>query len=429
MHILYITPYTPNRIRVRSFEFLRALVARGHQVTLGALWATDEEKRDLDALRDLGIGVTARPLRRLQTLANSLAALAGPAPLQAHYAWHPGLAAALAEIVHTQPLGALHVIHVEHLRGARYGLYLAKRMAGQGQAIPIVWDSVDCISHLFRQAAQQSSSRASRLLTAFELRRTAPYERFLLGQFDHTLVTSPVDRAALLALWGDPGQGHAAPQMATPQIDVLPNGVDLAYFCPTEEERLPSTLVLSGKMSYHANVTAARWLVCAIMPRVWRTRPEVDVWIVGKDPPPSVRALAEERSPGSGRVLVTGTVPDIRPYLRRATLAVVPVPYGAGIQTKVLEAMACAAPVVASPQAVSALSTTDGQEAIVAGDAAGFAQAIVRLLDAPAERRRLAQAGRAYVEQHHAWASCAARLEAVYQERLAEKEGSPIVRV
>lgn len=421
MHILYITPYTPNRIRVRSFEFLRTLAARGHQVTLGALWAADEEQRDLEALRDLGIGVTARPLRRPRTLANSLAALAGPAPLQAHYAWHPGLAAALAETVRAQPVD---VIHVEHLRGARYGLYLAERLAAQGQTIPIVWDSVDCISHLFRQAAQQSSSRASRLLTAFELRRTAPYERFLLGQFDHTLVTSPVDRAALLALWGDAAQGRASPK-----IDVLPQGVDLDYFCPTEEERLPSTLVLSGKMSYHANVTAARWLVYEIMPQVWRTRPEVDVWIVGKDPTPGVRALAEERSPGSGRVLVTGTVPDLRPYLRQATLAVVPVPYGAGIQIKVLEAMACATPVVASPQAVSALSTAGGQEVVVAEDAAGFVQAIVRLLDDPAQQRRLAQAGRAYVERHHAWASCTARLEAVYRDRTAEEERSPLVRV
>jgi hypothetical protein len=114
-------------------------------------------------------------------------------------------------------------------------------------------------------------------------------------------------------------------------------------------------------------------------------------------------------------VTVTGIVPDIRPYLRRATLAVAPVPYGAGIQNKVLEAMACGTSVVASPQAISALAIQPGRDLVVAEGVEGFARAVLALLDDPARRAELGQAGRAYVEAHHAWDAVAAQLVGIYQ--------------
>jgi glycosyltransferase involved in cell wall biosynthesis len=244
-------------------------------------------------------------------------------------------------------------------------------------------------------------------MTRLELGRTSRFEPQLLAQFAHTLVTSPADRAALVELAVAAGKDNAGDA-----VSVLPNGVDLEYFTPDDEARLPATLVFSGKMSYHANVTAAQHLVREIMPRIWAQRPDVRVWIVGKDPTREVVALAHET--GDAGVAVTGTVPDIRTYLRRATLAVAPVPYGAGIQNKVLEAMACGAPVVASGQAVSALTAQDGRDLLVAGDNAEFAQLVLALLDAPARRGTLSCAGRLYVEQNHAWPQIVADLEQVY---------------
>ena len=125
-------------------------------------------------------------------------------------------------------------------------------------------------------------------------------------------------------------------------------------------------------MSYHANVTAALHLVNDIMPRVWAHKPEVRLWIVGKDPTPDVQACAA-RHPGT--VVVTGSVPDMRDYLRRATMAVVPVVYGAGIQNKVLEAMACGTPVVTSDKATASLQPGYEHALCVAHDVESFAQA------------------------------------------------------
>jgi hypothetical protein len=88
---------------------------------------------------------------------------------------------------------------VEHLRGAQYGLYLKNRLEKEGLATPVIWDSVDSISHLFRQAMVRSRSALSRGITRFELKRTEPYETWLTTQFDHTLVTSGLDRSALVS--------------------------------------------------------------------------------------------------------------------------------------------------------------------------------------------------------------------------------------
>jgi glycosyltransferase involved in cell wall biosynthesis len=299
------------------------------------------------------------------------------------------------------------VIHVEHLRGAVYGLALRQSQAGtSSRPTPILWDSVDCISLLFGQAAKTSRSLFGRWVSRFELARTRRYEGTVATQFDAVTATSATDLDALQRLAAEFGRGKLMPP-----AQVLPNGVDLDYFKPNFGPRQPSTIVLTGKMSYHANVTAAIHLLDDIMPLVWAELPECRVVIAGSAPPRPVQALAETQR---GRVSVTGFVADLRPYLQQAAVAVAPIAYGAGIQNKVLEALASAAPMIASPQAVSALSVRPGVELIVAGTPAAFAQAIVRLLREPELGQRLGAAGYRYVNQNHHWPAIAGQLEASY---------------
>jgi sugar transferase (PEP-CTERM/EpsH1 system associated) len=402
MRILFVVPYTPNLIRVRPYNLLRALGERGHEVTVLTLATNEAEWADAEALEDGGRQVIALPINRLRSLANCLAALPGSTPLQAVYSWQPQLARRLAGLVRsTNGRSPFDVVHVEHLRGARYGLRL---LDSGGSQPPVVWDSVDCISHLFRQAAEQSNNRTRRWLTRIELERTARYESELIRRFAHVLVTSPVDREALLALPASAGK-------AAPSITVVRNGVDLDYFRPAPETvREKATLVFSGKMSYHANVTMVLHLVREILPRVWEQRPDVRLLIVGKDPPREINELAHARQ----RIVITGTVPDIRPYLQRATLAVVPLVYGAGVQNKVLEAMACATPVIAYQPAVAALSARIGEDVIVAQNADEFAAQLICQLEDSDNRQRIGWNGRHYVESYHDWDRIAAGLEAIY---------------
>jgi glycosyltransferase involved in cell wall biosynthesis len=174
-------------------------------------------------------------------------------------------------------------------------------------------------------------------------------------------------------------------------------------------------VVLSGKMSYHANVTMVVDFIENIMPQVWGSQPDVKVWIVGKDPPAALQAYAEDRN-----VYVTGTVDDIRPYLRKATISASPIPYGVGIQNKVLEAMACGTPVVASQQAVSALDIQEDREVMVGHNPEEFAEKMLALLASPEKRAAVGMAGRTYVERNHDWSVVTGRLAEVYEQTLTQ---------
>lgn len=393
MNILYIVPYVPSLVRVRPYHLTRGLAALGHQVRVLTLWTNRAERAELEQLNSEVLAVNAEPLRAARAYWNSLRALPTSKPLQAAYCWQPALAKQIDRYA-----SEADVVHVEHLRGARYGLALMN--GGDSNRPPIVWDSVDCISELFEQASADGASAFSRLITRFDLPRTQRYEGELLDRFDRVVVTSDNDAAALRKLNGN-GVKPA----------VVPNGVDMDYFAPDQSSRRHGAIVMTGKMSYHANVAMVERFVDDILPLIWRERQDVDLWIVGKSPPRSVRELEKH-----DRIQVTGTVPDIRPYLRSATLAVAPAPYAVGVQNKVLEAMACETPVVASPQAVAGLNARHGRELLVAEKPEEFAAAVLSLLEDPGVRRTLGRAGRRYVEEQHRWSDTVTKLEDIYSE-------------
>jgi len=424
MNILFVAPYAPNPVRVRPYEFVRTLLRRGHAVTLVGLWTSEAERADLAQLAAFGATVISEPMPTWRSLRNSAITLLRSTPLQASYSWNPALMAQLQAVLQR---GDIDAVHVEHLRGSRYALGVRQFFAANpARRSPIVWDSVDSISYLFEQAVQSSRSLKARLMTWIELERTRRHEAWLVGQFERTLVTSALDKAAFVGLL----DRYAGEQLRplTARIEVIGNGVDLAHFAFRDPRARPADrIVFSGKMSYHANVTAALHLVNDIMPHVWAQRPAVQVWLVGKDPSAEVRRLAETASPLPGsearRVVVTGGVPSMPEYIQGATIAVAPLLYGAGIQNKALEALACGTPVVATAQATAALRVQSGQELLVADGAEAFADAVLKLLGDVELRARLGTAGRRYVEAYHSWDAAAQLLEAAYRAPLETSRG------
>ena len=432
MRILYIVPYTPSLIRVRPYQLIRSLARRGHHVDLLALWSSSEEEEILRQMEreNANVKVRARRLPPWRPAWNCLLALPSRTPLQAAFSFEPGL---MVEVERALREDSFDVVHVEHLRGSLFGLKVRALLAENGRngggnraPIPVVWDSVDCISHLFTQAREQSCRLKSRLITRLELPRTRPFEGWLVTQFDQTLASSALDGLSLQQLAREQQRDAAD----APGVSVLPNGVDLDYFRPPSGMRDPATIVFAGKMSYHANVTAASYLVQEIMPRVWQQRPDVKVVIAGKNPPRSfvslasatqARCLAAHRAalPNGGGIEVTGAVPDLRPYLHRATLSAAPLVYGAGIQNKVLEAMACATPVIATARAVSALAAQNGRDVIVADQPDAFAHAVIALLADVSRRTAISLAGRAFVQAHHDWHQIGGQLESTYERAIA----------
>jgi len=394
MKILFVAPYTPSPIRVRPYQFIRYLAQRGHVITLVCV---ADNISALNELRSFCWRVVSVPIHASDHILAYIRALPSPLPFQAAHCLAPAMIAAVVrELQRTD----YDLIHIEHLRAAEIGLAALRRCSF---GPPIVLDAVDSISLLFERTFRRSSSLSGRFRALIDLARTRHYEAAYTHRFATVFVTSPEDAWALKTL------NRSLTDTGNAPVIVVPNGVDLNYFQPHIGPRQPANLVFTGKMSYHANEAAARYLVEAIMPRVWAIRPEITVTLAGAEPGARIRTYAHDP-----RITVTGAVPDLRPYLTQATIAVAPIRYGVGVQNKVLEAMATATPVIAARQATVALSVKPERDLIVADDAEAFAHAILSLLADPERRTRLGRSGRAYVEQHHDWQQSVARLEVSY---------------
>lgn len=342
------------------------------------------------------------PVSMLRSAGNCLKAIPSTQPFQAVVALAPEAKRLLRRMLAEPAAGEFDLVHVEHLRAASLGLDVAG-------TIPTVFDAVDCISRLLSEAKRLAPTRAGRLAASLDLRRTERFEAGLAARHERVLVASEADRQALIEL------AESEPRADPRRIAMLANGVDGAYFQPGTSVRDPSTLVYVGRMGYHSNVRAVLWLIEQVMPLIWAQRPDVRLEVVGEAP---VRAIRRQAARHPSRVTVTGTVPDVRPHLCRATISVNSLVYGVGIQNKVLEAMATATPVVTTPVGCRALQARDGEHYLVAADPEEFAAQVVRLLENPPLRERMGAAGRTYVECHHSWPVVACRLERVYREVL-----------
>jgi glycosyltransferase involved in cell wall biosynthesis len=313
-------------------------------------------------------------------------------PIQAAYSRSQEAERRIRELVAG---GGFDVVHIEHLRGAL--------LPPVPCPAPTVFDAVDCITHLFEQAVRLAPGRGSRAIARLDLGRTRRFEASAPFRFDRVVVSSESEARAFRDL--------AGPASAT-RIRTIPNGVDVDHFYPTRDDD-GKTVLFAGKMSYHANEAAASRLATRIMPRVWARHADARLVIAGKDPPQRLRRLAES---AAERIVVTGYVEDLRPVISRAAVLAAPLVYAAGIQNKVLEAMACGAPVVTSPSACAALSAVIGRDVLSAEDDDSFATAIVGLLTNPSHRAAVGKAGRRYVVEHHQWPAMAERLVALYGE-------------
>ena len=387
MRVLFVAPYVPSPIRVRPYQWIRALAAHGCRVHLVALQAPEDQ-----TLADAGVGSWCAaadffPLSRARTLWNGVRAVPSGLPLQAAYSRHPAAEARIRTLVAS---GDYDVVHIEHLRGSLL-------VPSPCQA-PTVYDAVDSITRLFEQTLRLAPGRRQRWLARLDLGRTRRFEGAVARRFDRVVVSSAAEARAFREL-DTTGAGDV--------VSAIRNGVVLPRLVPPADDG--RTVLFAGKMSYHANEAAARRLAERVMPLVWQARPEARLVIAGKDPSPALRALALP-----ARIDVTGFVDDLSALMAGATVLAAPLVYAAGIQNKVLESMACGTPVVTSPSACAALDVEVGRDILAASDDRAFADAILELLGNRTRRDAVGAAGRTYVERQHDWGTLARTLMDVY---------------
>ena len=374
-------PYPPNKgDKIRSYALLRHLAQRG-PVHLACFVDEAEDLQYLDKVRELAggrcyferLGAGAKAWRSLMGLLTGkplTTACFGSARLQA---W-------VDQSLRSLPIDDVVVF------GSAMAPYLLQAPI---PADRVLFDMVDIDSDKWRQYAARSRG-AVKWLYGREHEKLEALECVAAGAFGHTLLASDFEADTFKAI---------APAAAA-KITGLTNGVDLEQFSPGDfknpfgKDELP--IVMTGRMDYRPNYEGALWFAREVFPQVLKFIPNARVHFVGAGPPAELRQAA---GPG---VVVTGTVPDVRPYIQFAHAIIAPLHIARGVQNKVLEAMAMAKPVVATHDATRSLGVQAGHHLWVENEPRRFANAIVEALQGP-DRDKLARNARNYVEVHHSW--------------------------
>ncbi len=281
-------------------------------------------------------------------------------------------------------------------------------------------DEHNAIYHLAeRMAAEATGLR--RLLMRREAAAFRRYEAAILHAYDAVLAVTEEDRALLLELLSGFQPPMSNLRLPDDKITVIPicvapeavQPVSRAIQTPSPQSAIgnPPTILHLGTMFWPPNVTGVLWFARQVLPLIWQQAPEARFIVVGKNPPAEVQALAADP-----RIEVTGYVADPWPYLEAADVFVVPLFSGGGMRVKIVDAWLWGLPVVSTPIGAEGIAVRDGENILLAADAAGFAAATLRLLADPDLNTRLRVAGRRWVEEHYAWQVVYRRVDAVYEQ-------------
>lgn len=390
LFLAHRVPYPPDRgDKIRSWRMLERL-ARLAPVHLACFADDEADAANLGPLRDaLGgrLGEAHVEIRRAGRAVALARALASGRPVSLAAFDGAGLRGFVARM----------------LAGPRIGAVFG--YSGQmAQAVPkrpkqrFVMDFVDVDSAKFESYAETAAPPLG-MLYRREARLLAAFEREIAARADASLFVSEAEASLFRARTG------------AANVHAVSNGIDLAFFdpaagfepLPPEERGEGPLLVFTGQMDYPPNVDAVRWFAAEGLPRL----PGARFAIVGRAPVPAVERLA------GPHILVTGGVPDVRPWLAAADAVVAPLRIARGIQNKVLEAMAMARPVIATPAAFEGIDAEPGRELLVADGADALTEAASALLADPARAAALGAAARARMESRYRWAETLAPVDAL----------------
>lgn len=380
LYLVHRIPFPPNKgDKVRSYNLLKYLASR-HDLLLGTFVDDPADLKYIEELRPYCRELHVARIDPLRARLRSLAALWRGEALTLPYYRDAGLAAWVGDML----------TRYDVTRAVVFSSAMAQYVIGRPRLASLV-DFVDVDSQKWSQYAAKRPWPWSAVY-AREARRLLAFERNVAAAARVSVFVTAAEAELFRTL---------APEAAG-KVMAVANGVDTGYFRVAAQRPSPyrageEAVVFTGAMDYWPNVDAVSWFAEEVLPAVLARRPAVRFHIVGMNPAPAVRALAER--PG---IVVHGPVADMRPYLQHARVVVAPLRVARGIQNKVLEAMAMERPVVTTAACAGALTAVPGAEIEVANSATAFAYKVVACLDAGSE---LGHAARQRVECDYNWAA------------------------
>ena len=391
LYLVHRMPYPPNKgDKVRSYHLLQHLMSQGHEVFVGTFIDDPDDVQHLPALRAMCTDLCAIRLHPHAAKLSSLLALLTGEPLTLRYYASKALRDWVRRTLASQTIDATLVFSSSM---AQYGGVDATASA------PLLVDLVDVDSAKWTDYAQRHAWPLSWLYRR-EGERLLAYERAVVARAQRSFLVTDSEVALF---------NRVAPECVG-RVEALCNGVDAEFFQPQPGLASPylpgeQVVVFTGAMDYWPNIDAVTWFVQDMLPALRQRWPALRMHIVGRNPAAAVRALAGDA------VAVSGTVPDVRPYLQHAAVVVAPLRLARGVQNKVLEAMAMGRPVVAARSCVDAIGAQDGANLHAAESADDFVGAITRVLANPAQADAVGAAGRQFVLARYGWPARLAGLD------------------
>jgi glycosyltransferase involved in cell wall biosynthesis len=375
--------------RIRDYHLAKHLSLRANVHYAGLSAAGD-----LPSPAPAGCGFEQSLLSREKAYSagNLLRGLAGPLPVTVLNYTSRRIKEDIARLFENGENGRFDSVQIEGVHLVEY-VALIRKLSPQTRIVAD-WHNIE--SEIMWRYAETAGNPLRKLMAL----RTAPLieraENRLLRTCDAHTVVSGRDREKLLLR--RPGAS----------IEVVPNGVDVAYYSSVTRVENPREILFVGSMDYHANVEAVTWFVSKVWPILKASIPDLTFRIVGRDPSTQVLALA------APDVLVTGTVDDIRPFYARAAATVVPLRVGSGTRLKILESMAAGVPVVSTRLGAEGIDVHDGSDVILADSPAELADGLRRVVTDQVLSERLKREGRALVVRLYDWRIAGEQLYAVH---------------
>jgi len=394
MNILYIChrfPFPPKRGgKIRPFNMIRHFAASGHEVTVCSLARSRGEAIEAQGIAPycahFEMAQVSNPVQTLRMVAR----LPTPVPSSFGFFYSPDLARAIGRQLQAKRFDLIFVHcssvaqYVRHVKG-----------------ITKILDFGDMDSQKWLEYADYKPFPLS-LGYRLEGAKLEREERRLAADFDLCTATTRAEWETLA------GYGVDVP------TDWFPNGVDAGYFQPDGEGYDADVLSFVGRMDYYPNQECMIEFCNETLPRIRAKRPSARLVIVGADPPPAIRKLGLLPN-----VTVTGSVPDVRPFVMRSCAMVAPLNIARGTQNKILEAMAMGVPVITSEAGAGGVDAKDPEHFLVARSPEETARLALAVMSDTSERARLSSAGRARVLSHHDWAASMRRLDGIVERCLA----------
>ena len=403
MHILFLTqivPYPPDAgPKVKTWNVLRYLLERGDQITLIS-YVRPEEGQYIPTLRQFGLEVipVAMSRSRIKDVVYLLRSLLKSTSFLIERDDLPSFRSAVKAQLEKNEIDA---IHADQLTMAQF----ATVKAGERQPLR-VFDAHNAVWTIVARMVA-NLPRIVQPLAQIEAKKVLTFEADTVGNFEHTLAVSEQDRQALLSALPDPVQRAKVAE----KITVIPIAVDTQQLQPLQRDPDSKKIVTLGTLHYLPNADGIRWFLNEVFPLVLAQEQGAHLTIIGKNPPPDFWEQAQ-RDPD--HLQVTGYVEDLAPYLSSSAIMVVPVRAGGGMRVRILEAFARGIPLVTTTVGLEGIDAQDGREVLVHDEPGKFAQAVVDLLHSPDHQAKLAQAGRALVENKYDWQIALRSLEKLY---------------